>query len=445
MTTPKTKPGPAARREPSGPAASVMHTAAGVYPLDVRLANTFLKRLLGLMFSKPLHSTQGLLLTHCASVHGAFLRGAIDVVYLDRDGIVTKCVAGLRPWRASISNVGRDAQGRRYTRAAHTLELAAGTIAALGILVGDRLQHPYLERREQAKPGTGGQQQRGSAMIEFTIVGPIITLLGLGILQYGMLFFARSQINYAGFMAAREAATLNADLDNAYFAYVRALVPLYGGGQKPDELAISLGKAVADIGPNGAGNINLEQLNPTKESFDDWNDPALQAALHTGGKRVIPNGGQAFKSQAIGATSGQTIQDANLFKLRITHGYLPKIPLIKNVYSLYLKWQDPHTSAFYTKLVTDGRIPVVTSITLHMQSDAIEPAAPVSSPGPGNNGAPVNPAPPPITQNPPPECPNIGCTTSPIPTPVPICNPATDPAHCAISCTPSVENCCPPS
>ena len=36
--------------------------------------------------------------------------------------------------------------------------------------------------------------QSGSAMVEFTIVDPIITLLGLAMLQYGMLFIAKDRI-----------------------------------------------------------------------------------------------------------------------------------------------------------------------------------------------------------------------------------------------------------
>jgi hypothetical protein len=152
-------------------------------------------------------------------------------------------------------------------------------------------------------------------------------------------------------------------------------------------------------------------------------------ALNTNGRRVIPNAGQAYKSQAIGATSGQTIQDANLIKLRITHGYLPKVPFINKIYATYLKWLDPQTDAFHTKLVNAGRIPVVTSVTLHMQSDAIEPGAPVSSPGPGNNGNPTNPGSPPISNNPPPDCSNFGCDM-PTPAPPPACNPITDANHC---------------
>lgn len=412
---------------------SVLFTSSGAHRLDLRIASNILTRFRGLMLTRGLAPSHGLLITSCTSVHSSFMRYPIDVIYLDSSGTVTKCISGLKPWRASFSHVGRDAQGRPPARAAHTLELAAGAVATLCIRPGDRLSHPHWEKSPAMQAqDIGKPAQRGSAMIEFTVVGPIITMLGLAVLQYGMLFFAKNQINYASFMAAREGSAANADISAVHAAYVRALVPLYGGGQTPAELASALAKASADLGPNGAGNINIELLNPTKESFDDWNDPALQAVLKTGGKRVIPNAGQAFKSQAVGATSGQTIQDANLIKLRITHGYLPKVPFVNKLYTIYLKWLDPHDAPFHTKLVNDGRIPVVTHVTLQMQSDAIEPGVPVSMPGPGNGGNPTNPGDPPVSNDPPPDCTNLGCdihVPAPAPAPTP-CNPFTDPARC---------------
>lgn len=254
-------------------------------------------------------------------------------------------------------------------------------------------------------------RQRGAAMIEFAVVGPVITLLGLASLQYGMLFFAKNQINHAGFMAARAGSMGNADLDKVREAYAKALIPIFGGGTNSAELAAAYAKAWADT----AANSRIEMLNPTKESFDDWNDPELQKTLGEG-RRVIPFAGQAFKNAAnIGAASGQSIQDANLIKVRITYGYEPKIPLMGLIYNKYLAWLDPGDDPFRSRLIAAGRIPVVTHATLQMQSDAIEPPNPVSIPGSGNNGSPVDPGEPPISTEPPPSCGTIGCTTPPGP------------------------------
>src|SRR5207249_3564111 len=124
-------------------------------------------------------------------------------------------------------------------------------------------------------------RQRGAAMIEFVIVGPVLTLLGLAILQYGMLFFAKNQINHAAFMAARAGSMGHASLAEAKTAYIRAMVPMYGGGRNATELAEAFAKASGDV----ATSTRIELLNPTKESFADWNDPELQAIVGKGKAR----------------------------------------------------------------------------------------------------------------------------------------------------------------
>ena len=263
-------------------------------------------------------------------------------------------------------------------------------------------------------------RQRGATLIEFAIVGPIVTVLGLGVVQYGMLFFAKNQINHASFMAARAGAMGNAKLSAVRTAYVKALIPLFGGGRNEAELSEAYARAVKDAGancgaPSKVGRTNrlcVELLNPTQESFDDFNDPALERKY---GARAIPNGGQLYKSAAdIRPNSGQSIQDANLIKLRITHGYEPKVWLMGLIYTKYLQWLDTKTDAYHTQLVDAGLIPVVTNVTLQMQSDPIEDRN-ASSPGPGNNGEPSDPGDPPVVHTDPPGCATMGCTVPPAP------------------------------
>ena len=386
----------------------LLHTASGAHPLRVALADGFWTRLRGLMLAPPLAPDAGLLLTRCASVHCAFMRQAIDVVYLDAAGVVVKCVPRLRPWRASAGHGAR-----------HTLELAAGAIERLGIRPGDRLEHPGLV--QAPRPRMRAHAQGGLAMIEFVVVGPMLALIGLGIIQYAMLFFAKNQINHASFMAARAGSMGHANIDTVKAEYANALIPLYGGGTDAAELAESRAKALAAV-----QNSQIELLNPTAESFQEYNEPSLQAKYNTGSKRVIPNGNLAFKPQDVGTSSGQSIQDANLIKLRIMHSYEPRIPLARTVFSAYLKASDPRNDPVYTAMVQQGRIPVVTNVTLHMQSDAIE-GTPISSPGAGNNGNPTNPGDPPVSTNPSPPCTGIACNEEVPPGPTDPNAPCTGP------------------
>ena len=62
-------------------------------------------------------------------MHMFLMRFPIDVVFLDRDGIVVHISHRLRPWR--VSSV--------VLRARKALELAAGAAANSGTMVGDRI------------------------------------------------------------------------------------------------------------------------------------------------------------------------------------------------------------------------------------------------------------------------------------------------------------------
>ena len=213
------------------------------------------------------------------------------------------------------------------------------------------------------------RRARGSAMIEFVVVGPIITLLGLGILQYCLMFFAKSQFDHAAFMAARAGSVAHAAIAAIRLAYQKALVPLYGGGQNSAELDQAYARVRADVTPQ---TVCIQVLNPSRESYEDFaTDAVLNAHYRV---RAIPNTGLALRSDldVVGARSRQTLQDANLLKLRIIHGYLPKVWLIGSLYNSFLRRQDDGVDAFKTQLIAQGRIPVVSHITLEMQSDALE-------------------------------------------------------------------------
>ena len=69
-----------------------------------------------------------LLLPRCGSVHGCFIRTALDVVFVDRAGVALR-VARLDPWRAL------------WRPGAHAaFELAAGEAARLGVRAGMRFK-----------------------------------------------------------------------------------------------------------------------------------------------------------------------------------------------------------------------------------------------------------------------------------------------------------------
>ncbi|MDI3491142.1 MAG: hypothetical protein PWP11_2419 [Thauera sp.] len=286
-------------------------------------------------------------------------------------------------------------------------------------------------------------RSRGATLVEFVVVGPLVLFILLVLMQYALLFHARGQLNYATFEAARAGTVANAQPVAIRAAFDRAMTGYHGGGTSTAELAISRARALAE-----APFTRIEILSPTRESFDDFHSPALAARLRLSA-RVIPNTNIAHLDCPVDRpgcsrdpatnSSGQTLQDANLLKLRITYG-IPahkQIPLAGPFMARALAVLNPTDhDPFRAALVASGRIPVVTHIVMRMQSPAVESGNP-SIPGPGNAGSPSDPGPTPEGPGLP-KCPvtDPACTATPgqpapdlepEPEPTPGCNPLIDP------------------
>jgi len=85
---------------------------------DVKVANTFMSRLKGLMFVSEIKGMDGLIIEKCNSIHNCFVRFPIDVIFLSGDNQVVKIIKEFKPWRFSFI----------YFKAKRVLELPAGKI-----------------------------------------------------------------------------------------------------------------------------------------------------------------------------------------------------------------------------------------------------------------------------------------------------------------------------
>ncbi len=108
-------------------------TAAGTTVAgSVVMADNPWQRFMGLMGKRELAADAGLCLRPCSSIHMFFMRISLDAVFLDKDGVVVRIYASLRPWRVT----------RVVKKAKSCIELPAGTLARAGVQVGDRLTLP---------------------------------------------------------------------------------------------------------------------------------------------------------------------------------------------------------------------------------------------------------------------------------------------------------------
>jgi uncharacterized membrane protein (UPF0127 family) len=107
----------------------VNETRGTVVAEDVRVADGIWSRFWGLMGRRNLPEGGGLLLRPSSSIHTAFMRFPIDVVFVDRELRVVKVVPEMRPFRVAIAFGG-----------AHSaLELNAGAAAKARVETDDQL------------------------------------------------------------------------------------------------------------------------------------------------------------------------------------------------------------------------------------------------------------------------------------------------------------------
>jgi uncharacterized protein len=93
------------------------------------VADSARARMRGLLGRHSMAGDECLLLQPAGSVHTAFMRFPIDVVFLDRSMRVLRVEAGVRPWRMTA---------QRGARA--ILEMAAGAAERAGISPGMQLR-----------------------------------------------------------------------------------------------------------------------------------------------------------------------------------------------------------------------------------------------------------------------------------------------------------------
>ena len=109
---------------------TLRHLGAGqVLAARAEIALTRADRNRGLLGRDHLPAGDGLVLAPCFSIHTAFMRFPIDVIFVKRDGRVVKTCAAVPAWRM---RVGWGAYA--------VVELPAGTMKLTPVKVGDTLE-----------------------------------------------------------------------------------------------------------------------------------------------------------------------------------------------------------------------------------------------------------------------------------------------------------------
>jgi uncharacterized membrane protein (UPF0127 family) len=94
----------------------------------VELATTRVERRRGLLGRNAIEPGSALVLAPCSSIHTAFMRFAIDVIFVDADGRVVRIAKRVVPWRIVIASGAYAA-----------IELAAGSVDSHSVALDDCL------------------------------------------------------------------------------------------------------------------------------------------------------------------------------------------------------------------------------------------------------------------------------------------------------------------
>jgi hypothetical protein len=203
----------------------------------VEIAATRGSRRRGLLGRDHLDEASAMLLAPCAAVHTAGMRFPIDVVFVDRQGYAVKVVRNLRPWRIALSTSGRA-----------VIEMAAGSLRWGQVVPGDRLflapaaavmpsegtaeTAKTVETKEPAKTvaavsaarlsAVSAVSQRqpldlarrvretaGTSLLEAAIITPLLLLLTLSVVDFGVLFYVYLALENGVSQATRYGVTGN--------------------------------------------------------------------------------------------------------------------------------------------------------------------------------------------------------------------------------------------
>lgn len=215
------------------------------------------------------------------------------------------------------------------------------------------------------------KRQSGQSMVEFIIIVPSLILLTLGLFQLALIYNAKTTLNYATFTAARSGAVNNATKVMIDMALYRGLAPLLTSldGSTSDVQALQIARdKFRDI--HDQGFICIQRISPSNEAFNNYGVAANNA---------IPNDNLMYRSAQVGS-SGVSIQDANLLKLRVTYCHKMIVPFFGVMMAKMASGTDPDgitistAGSFQQNCYANQRIPIISQAIVRMQSDAINDA-----------------------------------------------------------------------
>lgn len=189
--------------------------------------------------------------------------------------------------------------------------------------------------------------QRGQSMSEFIVIVPVLLLLALGAMQFGLLYQAKATLNLAAFEAARAGALNQGKTDAMVAGLANGLRPLFTYGDAQHQVIAGFHTAKTEA----ADFARITVVNPNQEALDYW-------------KGNIPNDNLIYSRET--TKSGLTIQDANLLKIQVTYCYPLKVAFINRTIVTLV---GGGFSGFEKTCIDQQRLPISAQGIVRMQTN----------------------------------------------------------------------------
>ncbi|MCS3903019.1 hypothetical protein J2T55_001036 [Methylohalomonas lacus] len=210
------------------------------------------------------------------------------------------------------------------------------------------------------------RHQPGQSMVEFIIVTPVMFLLVFGAIQFALLYQAKTTLNYATFEAARAMAAMYMDISE-------------DPGVDRTAAARDLVRAEITGSDTEPAFAEFQLINPSDDSFRDH-------GIDVDGTCQIPSDNLMYRDAAVKGASQQTVQDANLLKLRVVYCYPLHVPFIDRMLTTILTQLPddmcPHCIGTYGSgdsiertCLTNNRFPLNAQAIVRLQSPATRQGA----------------------------------------------------------------------
>ena len=215
--------------------------------------------------------------------------------------------------------------------------------------------------------------QKGTSMVEFLVVMPMLLFTGLAIMQLGLVYHAKTVLNYATFEAARAGAVSNGQIEVMRKELGYRLAPIYGGDGGTTRAAMSLVRSMVAVNDISATKIEIISPEPSAFGVHGINKTVTDRHGHDiPNVTAIPNSHLRFAPAGI-QSDGLNLHDANLLKIQVTYGYqmrLPflnmKVPGLRWIMRNFLIYADQDNWMYYVR----GMLPIKATATVRMQSEA---------------------------------------------------------------------------